>query len=1468
MIHQLNSMENGLDLYYQTPLIKAITFFFALILQTTYFRKGVRTSGILFVFWSLMTFQVVLSCWTTIVTLQNPEDKYWTISKMTLICQSIETLTIISYLIAICFADKQRGKYNEDPKKICPFTESSFFSQMFFSWYDSMAYLGYKKSLTLDDMWNLPKVNRSREIFAKFRHNLNSSKNCIQTSESPQKNNTNDSLALQPLKKVQSAPKSDYSVLYNPKFDILTTLIGGFWFHLVACSVLKLISSFLTFANPSLLDQLLTFVKSSDPAWQGYLIAVAMFAFSLLQSLIDGQYEFWISNLGLRMKSAMVSTIYQKSLKLSSQGRKAFTTGEIVNLMGVDTNRVFMFINQYNFMLSFPVQLGMSLKLLWNQLGVSSVGGLIFMLLLIPFNAWSAMKMKNIQQNVMKQKDRRTKTMNEILSGMKVLKLYAWELAFGDFIKEARAAEIKALKTQAIFGACTSFLFFSAPFFVALISFATFVLTDPSHVLDANKAFVSLTLFNILSQSLTMLPRVITTGANCWVSIKRINKYLQGEEIDLSQVNHDGDTNFPVSLSSASFTWSATDSPVLRDIDCSIPKGSLVAIVGPIGSGKSSLLSALLGDLFKISGEVNLTGSLAYVPQTAWIQNETLKRNIIFGQPLNQSKYDKVIEACALTPDLKILPGGDSTEIGERGINLSGGQKQRVSLARSVYADSDIYLMDDPLSAVDAHVAKHLFTHVIGPKGILKDKTRILVTHRLTFLPQVDEIIVLKDGGIQEKGTYSELISKKGEFADFVVQYLTESELDGEEEVDDEDQQVLEKIKESVKPELEKRLSQAISESSEGDGSKPGRRRTLTSSLSKRSIISNGFDKSDENKDKKSKKDLVVQGKEIPPGGGIDRSKLIVREKAAVGSVKGSVYIDYLRAVGFGMCGIIVACFGLSQLLTVSRNLWLTAWADDSLDSANLNDTHLRNLRLGIYAGIGGLETIFTMANSLLLNVAVLTGSKLIHDRMLDRIIRAPMSFYDTTPLGRILNRFSGDIDTCDSTIGFNLRMLISLAFRGTVSIVVICLETPYFLVVIIVMTGIYSLIQMFYIASSRQLRRIESSSRSPVFSHFSETITGSSTIRAYNAEQRFFDDCFNRVDKNQSCSFANMAAGRWLSIRLQFLGNLIVFTSAVFAVSSRSRLSPGLTGLFVSYASQITGILNMLVRSVTDVEINIVAVERCLEYTKTEQEAPDIIESNRPQPNWPDKGEVIFRDYNTRYRDDLDPVLVNISLTINPNEKIGIVGRTGAGKSSLTLAVFRLIESISGQIIIDNMDISKLGLHDLRSRITVIPQDPVLFSGNFRRNFDPLEQHTDVEIWNALEQAHLKKFVSSLETGLDYEIVEGGENLSVGQRQLVCLTRALLRKTKILVLDEATAAVDVETDELIQKTIRTEFADCTIITIAHRLNTIMDYDRILVLDQGKIKEFDSPSNLLANDKSVFYSMVKESNLLNQQTTG
>ncbi|KAK4337018.1 hypothetical protein RND71_044198 [Anisodus tanguticus] len=482
---------------------------------------------------------------------------------------------------------------------------------------------------------------------------------------------------------------------------------------------------------------------------------------------------------------------------------------------------------------------------------------------------------------------------------------------------------------------------------------------------------------------------------------------------------------------------------------------------------------------------------------------------------------------------------------------------------------------------------------------------------------------------------------------------------------------------------------------------------------------------------------------------------------------------------------------------------------------------------------------------------------------MVQKTFLAPMEFFDTTPLGRVLNRFTKDIDTADFGININVRGVIVYNFRAVVSFALIAIETPWFLATLVPIIICYYILQRLYISTSRQLKRLESTTKSPVYSHFQETINGGSSIRAFNCESRFIEEICYKIDINHTCAYPNIVSVRWLTLRLEFLGYVIVFFAALFAIVFKNSLSPGLIGVSVSSALTITATLNMLIKSFADLETNIVSIERCLEYCHIKPEAPQEIPENKPSLDWPDKGIIKIEDnFSTKYRSDLDLVLESINLQINEGEKVGVVGRTGAGKSSLTLALFRIIESVSGKIKIDGVDISKIGLYDLRSRLTIIPQDPILFTGTLRLNLDPYEKYSDKDLWDALELSHLKNFVSTLDSGLDHKVSEGGENLSIGQKQLVCLARALLRKSKILVLDEATAAVDLETDELIQETIRKEFYDCTIVTIAHRLNTIMDYDKVLVLEKGNVAEFDSPKKLLSDDKTIFYSLAKNSGIV------
>jgi ATP-binding cassette, subfamily C (CFTR/MRP), member 1 len=551
----------------------------------------------------------------------------------------------------------------------------------------------------------------------------------------------------------------------------------------------------------------------------------------------------------------------------------------------------------------------------------------------------------------------------------------------------------------------------------------------------------------------------------------------------------------------------------------------------------------------------------------------------------------------------------------------------------------------------------------------------------------------------------------------------------------------------------------------------------------------------------------------------------------------------------------------LSLIVNSSISVWLTRW---SSDNRTLEDSSLTNLYVGVYGGFGGLQGIALLVAAIFFAIGALRSARNLHNGLLFNTLRLPMSFFDTTPLGRIMNRFSKDTDVVDALLPMMMKNWLWMFFSVVAIFIVISVSTPIFLSVALPIMVIYYFVQVFYVATSRQLKRLESVTRSPIYSHFSETISGQSVIRAYNEQKRFVVESETKVDHNQAISYMSIAANRWLGVRLEILGSFVVLAAALFAVLARNDIDPAIVGLSLTYALQVSSLMAFLVRMTTEVETNIVAVERVEEYSDRPQEAPwktvDV------DPTWPQKGSVAFDNFQVRYREGLDLVLRGIDFYVNPEEKIGIVGRTGAGKSSLTLALFRIIEAAGGKIVIDDLDISQIGLHSLRSRLTIIPQDPVLFSGSLRMNIDPFKSYSDDAIWTALEHSHLKSFVKGLSDGLEYKITEGGENLSVGQRQLVCLSRALLRKTKVLVLDEATAAIDIETDELIQKTIRSQFNDCTILTIAHRLNTIMDSDRIIVLDGGVIAEFDSPSKLLANRNSIFYGMAVDAGLVEEET--
>uniref|UniRef100_F6PGX9 Uncharacterized protein n=1 Tax=Ciona intestinalis TaxID=7719 RepID=F6PGX9_CIOIN len=1220
-------------------------------------------------------------------------------------------------------------------------------------------------------------------------------------------------------------------------------------------SVLKIFYDVLAFVSPQLLSSLITFTTADyAPMWQGYLLAVGMFFTALIQSVILQQYFHICFVVGMRLRSAIVSAIYRKALLLSNAARKESTVGEVVNLMSVDAQRFMDLMSYLNVVWSGPFQIILALYFLWKILGPSVLAGLAVMILLIPVNGFIAAKARALQVKQMKHKDERIKLMNEILNGIKVLKMYAWEMSFKDKVTDIRNKELKELRKAAYLNAASSFTFVCAPFLVSLTTFAVYVLSDDQNVLDAQKAFVSLSLFNILRFPLMMLPMVVTSLVQASVSLQRLESFLNNEELDRSNVDRSFISDDVIQVEQGSFKWDGDEEEdVLHNISMTVPDGSLVAVVGQVGCGKSSLMSALLGDMEKIDGSVSVKGSVAYVPQQPWIQNLTVRDNITFGKSLNVCKYQDTVEACELKSDFEMLPAGDQTEIGERGINLSGGQKQRVAIARAVYQDADIYLFDDPLSAVDSHVGKNIFDNVLGPRGCLKKKTRVLVTHGLAFLPQVDKIFVLVNGRISEVGDYYELIEKDGAFAEFLRNYAINEDDD---EYKEGDPTVLSmtsdiySIPDNVDEDLE------LNEMPAEDARKNFNFSLISRQQSRQLMAQQPVGPTCKYipLKKKLKEEKSCQ---LPPDKK-EENKLIQSEKAETGSVKLSVFISYMNSIGFFLCFLICAFFILQNGAQIYSNIWLSEWSNDPLNpDGTQNGTEIR---LAVYGGLGLVQGLIVVVESIILYVGALGASRVLHETMLHHLLLAPVRFFDQTPIGRIINRCSKDVDVMDNLLIRIISMFLSCFFKVLGTLFVICYATPLFTFALFPILLLYYGVQRFYVCTSRQLKRLESISRSPIYSHFGESITGASTIRAYGLQKSFIKQNENLVDVNQMAYYPNIVSNRWLALRLELVGNFIVLFAAIFAVAGRDTLDAGIVGLSVSYAMQITQTLNWMVRQSSELETNIVAVERVQEYSNVEQEAPLVIKDETPDKDWPSIGGIKFEDYSTRYRSELDLVVKNINADIKGGEKIGIVGRTGAGKSSLTLALFRIIESADGCITIDGKNISKMGLQDLRSKLSIIPQDPVLFSGSLRMNLDPFDSYSDDELWDALEHSHLKNFVLNLPLKLEHEVTEGGENLSVGQRQLVCLARALLRKSKILVLDEATAAVDLETDDLIQATIRVQFAECTTFTIAHRLNTIMDSTRVLVLDAGKVAEFDSPINLLKS-KGIFYSMAKDAGL-------
>ncbi|KAJ3321041.1 hypothetical protein HDU76_000167 [Blyttiomyces sp. JEL0837] len=1345
------------------------------------------------------------------------------------------------------YIDPSKPAEEVDPGYV-PEISTNIFSVLTYEWMTSIFIKGWKRPLEQTDMWKLPPNYGTKflsdRLSAKWEENVKN-----RPPPPPQQpeetapiddNNGNN-------KRTQKAPKSTEGLLLRK------TLLDVYFGQVAPLGFIKFMADLCSTFSPLLVKYIIQFVIERDfgkdrPLSTGFGLIVGLFLLQIMGSILLNSFFQNATKAGLSMRTSLSAMIYRKTLKLSSAARQEFDSGRLITLVATDSNRIETFMTFIHIIWTAPIQVFIIVAFLYAQIGWASLIGVSLLFILTPVQGLLFKKLMLIRKTVAPLTDQRVKLTTEVLNGIRVIKFFAWEVPFLSKIEDIRRKEVAQVLKRSILTAFVMTIAFGVPVISAAIAFVIYGLTKP---LDPAAIFSALTWFGQLKMPLMFLPQVISGWADFKIALSRIEALLLAPELD-TQPAIDHNLPYAVKITDATFEWEAlpkkpTDSKVdkdgkpigppgagskpndmkekqisdttlptddvepipapkstLRNINLTIERGSLVAVVGTVGSGKSSLLHAIIGEMKRTTGTVTFSGTMGYAPQSAWIQNANLRDNVLFGRPYDCEQYLKALRDCALEQDLKVLPDGDLTSIGERGINLSGGQKQRVNLARCVYFEADIVLLDDPLSAVDAHVGKYLFDNCI--MGALKEKTRILVTHQLHFLHRVDYVVVMRDGEIVEQGPYQTLLDSHGEFARLISNYGAEDTETKPKDVDDP---------------------------------------TNTKTHEK---------KADEKKHLENFGDQIASKK--------PSKNIMTVEERATGKVNASVWWSYLLSAGgyIFITGLLLV-LSIVQATRLGNDLWLVWWSDNKFD-------HLTSFQYVIvYCAWGFAQALATFMFGVFFAYAGTRAARVLHAMAAARVLRAPVAFFDTTPLGRIINRFSKDQDGIDNTLVDAFRMFVHTLSTVISTFILVIYATPIFAAPLIPILVMYYFIQLIYRASSRELKRLDSVSRSPLYANFGETLTGLPTIRAYRESGSFILNNDKATDANNSPYYLLFTAQRWLGFRLETLGAFLVFFAATFGiVAGKGNLSPSLLGLSLSYALQVTNILNWCVRQFTDTEIAMNAVERVDHLAhKISIEAEPILAHSRPPPGWPKTGNITFTNVSMRYSKDLPLVLKNVTFQINNKQKIGIVGRTGSGKSSLMQVLFRMFEPSSGYLTIDGIDTQSIGLKDLRSGLAIIPQDPVLFSGSFRTNLDPFGEYTDNDLWDALSRSGLKSKVAESGGGLDSKVTDGGENLSVGQRQLLCLSRAMLKKPRILIMDEATANVDFETDALIQKAIRDDFRDATVLTIAHRLNTIIDYDRVLVMEEGRVVEFDKPGVLLGDEGSRFKGMVDETGVANAE---
>ncbi|KAG0296659.1 hypothetical protein BGZ97_004481 [Linnemannia gamsii] len=1332
---------------------------------------------------------------------------------------------------------------------------SSVYSQLTFSWVNPLVYLGYKRSLQDTDLPYLEVTDESHTTVRQFKLNQK---------------------------------KTFYRSLFNAiKYDVLLQ-------HIYATPALLL-----PLVPPYCLNKIVKYIECKDcgaPTMENYIWVFALLLSTLIESIALQATCHIGRRIFVHVTSICNTAVFEKSIRRKDVSGSASGAGakdskeksesndedsddatkpiNVSNLIAVDIKKMedtFCYIYEFY---GFPLQFCMATAQLYFLLGNTAIIGAAFMLITLPIPALLFSAVMRLFQNIMNTKDTRMDALNEMLSAIRIVKFFGWEGKFVEKITAARENELRQTRKSYIRMALAETVWFIVP----LLNVVVLILTYTKYYgleMSASILFTTLSLFGIMRNSLNNMPWVVQNAMRASISLKRINRFLQEDDIirdttitKLDPKSHKSSvssSNPVIGFVNATYSWpnkeaekvpktknvkkelslvqkikSKFSKPVdesepivvaaepeavyerfqLKNISIDFPVGKLSLIVGPTGSGKTALLLALLGELDRVEGQMFLPrldysdhhralssstprgSGIAYVSQTAWLQNTTIRDNILFGKKFDQDRYDAVVESCALVTDFEILESGDMTEIGEQGITLSGGQKQRVSLARAIYSDASVLLLDDCLSAVDTHTGKQLFQTLNGP--LVEGRSVLMATHQVQLtLNSADLVVVLEKGRIVGAGTPEQAVTLG--WVDNVS--LTAPPSDNDSEISTLD--------------------------GEAEENAPG---------------------------KKAKKSAAPK-KDAVNHRSLGAALMNTYRTVVPETFQASVRNAFIPKNGEEYGAMTMTVFGKGTPASVNIEFYL-----------------------GVYVLLSFMTTVFYgLASLYIMVVPTIRGSRVLHEKLLRKVARAKVRFFDTTPMGRIVNRFSADITSIDDNVGraFHHFLITALTVIGIV--IIISTNMPMFLVAAVFIVGIYMVIAMLY------------------------TLNGLITIRAYGFEDRFLAKNLVTLDDNNRTFLLLWSSNRWLHWRVDATGALVSFSTAMLILQNWETIEPGWAAMSLSYSLMFTLMVVWMIRIYADIQINLNSVERVVEYMDLEEEPPAIIEGSRPPAAWPYAGEIVIDHLTMRYAPDTPDVIKDISFSIKAGEKVGVVGRTGSGKSTFAISLFRFMDPVKGTITIDGIDICKIGLQDLRSKLTIIPQDPILFKGTLRSNLDPFGELEDVDLWEALRRSHLipasstqptttsaasavgasatssakvstpgddkndatsvKSSSSSKEAEivdpskitLDTTVKENGSNFSQGQRQLISLARALVRKSKIIIMDEATASVDFETDLKIQTTIREEMADATILTIAHRIRTIADFDRVLVMNAGKVAEFDRPLTLMRKEGGLFRSMCERS---------